>query len=193
MFFRPICAECNACESLKIDVKAFELSKSMKRIMKKNAHLRLVVQKPTVSHEHIELFKNYHDYMGNKRGWNTQEVSQKNYYSSFVHAHHDYGYEILYYDNETLIAVDLIDILPNGVSSIYFYYNPKYEKNSLGKYSMYRQILYAKQQNLEWIHMGYYVKECQSLSYKSDYKPHLLLTNRPLDDENPQWITLPDR
>jgi len=51
-----------------------------------------------------------------------QYTTPENYYQSFVNGHADFGYEILYFDEEKLIGVDLIDILEDGISSIYFYY-----------------------------------------------------------------------
>lgn len=187
MYFRPICEGCSACESIKIDVNNYRFSRSERRVMKKNAHIKTVLRRPTASYSHIELFEKYHDYMHEKRGWDRQPINIKNYYVSFVNGYNEYGYEVLYYDGDKLIAIDLIDILPNGISSIYFYYDPDYSHLSLGKYSMLRQISYAKANHLEWIYMGYYVKDCQSLAYKSDYKPYLTLQGSPSERETPQW------
>jgi arginine-tRNA-protein transferase len=122
--------------------------------------------------------------MKDKKGWEYSGVDAKNYYSSFVDAHHDFGYEILYYDENKLIGIDLIDVLEDGISSIYFYYDPDYTKYSLGKLSLYNQILYAQNSNKSWIYLGYYVKECPSLSYKSHYKPYLTLEGKPRIDED---------
>ena len=187
MYFRPICEGCSACESIKIDVNNYNFSKSERRIIKKNARIKKILRRPTASHAHIALFEKYHDYMHDKRGWDKQPINIKNYYMSFVNGYNDYGYEILYFDGEKLIAVDLIDILPNGISSIYFYYDPDYAHLSPGKHSMLQQIMYAKANRLQWIYMGYYVKECQSLAYKGDYKPYLTLAGSPQENESPTW------
>jgi len=188
MFFRPICADCYACESLKIDVKSFQFSKSMRRIIKKNSSFEILVQRPSMTQEHIKLFNKYHLHMHHKRAWDLQQVNANNYYSSFVDGANEFGYEVLYFNDDKLIGVDLIDILPNSVSSIYFYYDPDYEKYSLGKYSMYRQIMYAQANDLSWIQMGYYVEGCQSLEYKASYSPHLRLIERPQDGEVANWV-----
>jgi arginine-tRNA-protein transferase len=191
MFFRPMCAACSACESIKIDVNDYHFSKSERRIMKKNSHIKTVLRRPSASHSHIALFEKYHDHMHEKRGWDKQAINIKNYYVSFVNGYNEYGFEVLYFDGEKLIGVDLIDILPNGISSIYFYYDPDYSHLSLGKYSMLRQISYAKANHLEWIYMGYYVKACQSLAYKGDYKPYLTLQGRPNENQTPLWSEEP--
>jgi len=188
MFFRPICSECQSCESFKIDVKNFEFSKSQRRIMRKNANLQMVMQSPTVTQTHLDLFEKYHAHMKNKRDWSHETTTPRHYYMSFVHGHGDFGYEILYHIDGQLVAVDLIDILPNGISSIYFYYDPDFDKLSLGTYSMLRQIQIAKNQGLDWIYMGYYVQGCQSLEYKSRYTPYHVLQGRPWDAHEPSWI-----
>jgi arginine-tRNA-protein transferase len=188
MFFRPICLECHACESIKIDAGNYHFSKSARRIIKKNRHFDIRIQRPTMSRQHLELFTRYHDYMQERRGWENQPITPHNYYMSFVHGYGSFGYEVLYFDKEKLIAVDLIDILPNGISSIYFYYDPDYAAYSLGKYSLYRQIILAKRKSLAWIYLGYYVAECQSLAYKKEYTPLYLLESRPGEDEEPLWF-----
>jgi len=187
MFFRPICATCTACESIKIDVKNYEFSKSARRVIRKNEDLKIIMQPPTLTQEHLDLFTAYHDHMEGKRDWDNQPINARNYYSSFVQGYGDFGYEVLYYEGETLIGVDLVDVLEDGISSIYFYYDPQQEKRSLGRLSMYQQINYAKEHNLAWIYMGYYVQDCVSLAYKSSYTPYLTLQERPTQEQKPLW------
>jgi len=187
MYFRPICSDCEKCQSIKIDVENFVFSKSHQRVLKKAAHIKSYMQTPTISKAHLNLFEKYHLHMRDKKGWLYQETSPKHYHSSFVSGHENYGYEVLYFDKEKLIGVDLIDILPNGISSIYFYYDPDYIEYSLGKLSLLLQIKYAKESRKKWIYLGYYVEECPSLSYKSAYKPYLTLRGRPMEHEAHIW------
>lgn len=187
MFFRPICRTCTACESVKIDAMNYHFSKSARRIMKKCKEFKIHIQHPTMSKQHLDIFERYHQHMHQKRGWEQQPINARNYYMSFVHGYNDFGYEILYFDGDKLIAVDLIDILPNGISSIYFYYDPDYASYSLGKYSLYKQIRLAQKKGLEWIYLGYYVEECQSLAYKKEYEPLYTLDARPGEEEEPFW------
>ena len=189
MFFRPVCSDCDKCESIKIDVDNYSFSKSERRVIKKASHFKIIIQSPTITKEHLSLFRRYHDYMRDKRGWEQQQITAQNYFSSFVQGYGDFGYEILYFDGDKLIAIDLIDILDDGISSIYFYYDPTYQKYSLGKYSIYQQISYAKQLKLKWIYLGYYVKECQSLAYKSQYRPYLKLQGRPEESQEYIWTS----
>lgn len=187
MYFRPICAACQECQSIKIDVANYTFSKSARRVFKKASHIKSYVQKPVMSYEHLALFEKYHKFMQEKKGWEYSETTPDHYYNSFIVGHESFGYEVLYYDRNRLIGVDLIDILDDGISSIYFYYDPEYAHLSLGKLSLYKQIEYAKKVNKPWIYLGYYVADCPSLSYKSQYKPYLTLQGRPKEDEEAIW------
>lgn len=179
MYFRPICTDCNECQSIKIDVDNFEFSKSQRRVIKKASHIKSYIQSPSMTKEHLELFEKYHLYMRDKKDWDYNKTSSQNYYSSFVDGHNDFGFEVLYYDENKLIGVDLIDILKDGISSIYFYYDPDYSEYSLGRLSLYNQIAYAKQSSKKWIYLGYYVEQCPSLAYKAHYTPYITLEGRP--------------
>lgn len=187
MYFRPICSSCDECKSIKIDIKNFEFSSSQRRVIKKASNIKSYIQRPSMSKFHLELFEKYHLFMKEKKGWSHTPSTAQSYYGSFVDGHNDFGYEVLYYMDNKLIGVDLIDILEDGISSIYFYYDPDYEQYSLGKLSLYNQIMFAKQNQKKWIYLGYYVKDCPSLSYKSHYKPYITLSGKPDMYEEPKW------
>ena len=187
MYFRPICSDCQECQSIKIDAQNFTFSKSAKRVLKKAGHIKSYIQKPTLTQEHLELFKKYHLYMKDRKEWEYHDTTPQHYYQSFVTGHSDFGHEVLYFDENKLIAVDLIDILEDGISSIYFYYDPDYSAYSLGKLSLYKQIQFALGSHKKWIYLGYYVEQCPSLSYKANYKPYVTLKGRPTEYEDFIW------
>lgn len=187
MFFRPICATCHECQSIKIDVENFEFTKSKRRVLKKAQDIKVYIQEPSISQEHLILFDKYHRHMQEKKEWPYQSVTYQHYYNSFVAGHNDFGYEVLYFDGDKLIGVDLIDVLDDGISSIYFYYDHDYSQYALGKLSLYKQVEIARKNNKAWIYLGYYVKECPSLAYKADYKPYVTLEGRPQLYQEYKW------
>jgi len=187
MFFRPVCSSCQECQSIKVDVDNYTFSKSAKRIMKKAKNIKSYIQTPNLSQEHINLFEKYHKHMKDKKGWNYQETTADHYYNSFVNGYEDFGYEIVYFDNDKLIGVDLVDILEDGISSIYFYYDPDYSHLSLGKLSLLLQIKFAQEAKKKWIYLGYYVEDCPSLNYKAEYKPYVTLQGRPSQEDKYFW------
>ena len=188
MYFRPMCEGCDECKSIKIDVENYSFSKSEKRVLKKAQDIEMYIQTPNLTREHLQLFDKYHRFMHKKKGWSFSHTTPQHYYNSFVTGHENYGKEILYYDKDKLIAIDLIDILEDGISSIYFYYDPHYGYLSPGKLSLLYQIKYAKQTMKKWIYLGYYVKDCSSLNYKANYKPYLTLQGRPTIEDEYEWV-----
>ena len=186
-YSRPQCQNCTSCLSLRIDVKNYDFSRSAKRAFKKADGLRYVIQSPTMSTKHLELYDKYHRFMEQKRAWQYYELKPKSYYELYVNGAHNFGKEVLYFHEEKLIGVDLIDFLDNGISSIYFYYDPDFEKLSLGRLSIYEQIILAKEYDLDWIYLGYYVEHCQSLKYKATYTPFQILQGNPTLNEEVIW------
>ncbi len=186
-YSRPACKNCNECKSLRIDALNYTFSKSAKRTIRKNAETYYIINSPTLSNEHLELYEKYHSHMEKKKGWKKYSVKASGYHELYVEGAGSFGKEILYYRDDKLIGVDLVDFLSDGISSIYFFYDPDFSHLSLGRYSIYIQIDLAKRLDLRWIYLGYYVKDCPSLNYKADYKPYEILQNNPKLTEKDIW------
>lgn len=187
-YSRPQCASCQACLNLRIDVRGYQFSRSAKRVFRKAEGISYIIQTPTLTKEHLELYDIYHKHMEQKRKWQYYYLKPQSYHELYVDGAQNFGKEVLYFSGKKLIGVDLIDFLDNGISSIYFYYDPSFAHLSLGKLSIYEQILLAKEYGLEWIYLGYYVKECQSLAYKGEFTPFQLLQGNPTLEEKAIWL-----
>ena len=186
-YFHPICQGCTECKNIRIDAFDFTPTRSQKRSVKKNKNTQIYIQRPTLSYEHIELYNKFHKYKAKKSGWKYYEIDLQTYYEEFVVGAHDFGKEVLYVVDDKVVGVDLIDILEDGISSIYFFYDPEYEKLSLGIFSLMMQISLAKQMGLRWIYLGYWVDGCTSFAYKKRFNPHEILEGFPPLDKEPRW------
>jgi arginine-tRNA-protein transferase len=158
------------------------------RVISKNKNTKIVIQKPSNTDEHIDLYKKYHRYMQDKKGWEYYNITKDSYHDLYVKGFSTFGKEILYYIDDKLVGIDLVDFLDDGISAIYFYYDPAFKNFSLGNYSIYKQIELAKQKDLRWIYLGYYIEDCNSLNYKANYKPHQILQNLPDLEEEDIWV-----
>lgn len=186
-YFHPICNGCNECKSIRIDVENFKLRKSQKKSIKRNKSTEIIIQKPTLSQAHIDLYNKYHSFKHKKDSWSHRNISPREYRENFVEGAHDFGKEVLYLRDNKLIGVDLIDILDDGISSIYFYYDPDYPKLSLGTYSLLYQVELAKVLELPWIYLGYWVDGCKAFSYKPNFQPQEILDGFPEVDTISDW------
>jgi arginine-tRNA-protein transferase len=186
-YFYPICNGCNECKSLRINAINFKASKSQRKSIKRNKNTRVLLQETSVTNEHIKLYNKYHKFKAQKDGWRSKEISHSEYFENFADGAHDFGKEVLYYIDNKLVAVDLIDILDDGISSIYFYYDPDYARYSLGVYSLIVQIELTKMLDKKWVYLGYWVDGCKAFEYKTNFKPTEILDGFPTIETNPEW------
>jgi len=87
-----------------------------------------------------------------------------------------------------LIAMSVLDLLPHGVSGVYFLYHRDFEKWSLGKLSALRETALALEGGYEYYYMGYYIHSCLKMRYKGTYKPQHVL-----DFEAFEWSPLDEK
>jgi leucyl-tRNA---protein transferase len=82
-----------------------------------------------------------------------------------------------------LIAVAVTDVLPNGLSAVYTFYDPDEERRSLGRFAILWQIAEARRLELNAVYLGYWIKNCRKMNYKTEYRPIELHVNQ-------RWVTL---
>lgn len=184
MHFVPECKECTQCVSMRIDVTNYKFSKSEKRVINKNKDTKVYIRPPSMTQEHLNLYDKYHKFMNKKKDWTYNKIEPSEYLKSYVDGKDEYAKEFLYVVDDELIGVALVDILPKAISAIYCYYNHSYSELSIGKFSILTQIKIAKELNIPYIYLGYWIKNHYSMGYKEHYKPYEILINRPsLEDE----------
>jgi arginine-tRNA-protein transferase len=187
MHFVPECKNCTKCVSMRIDVEKYKFSKSEKRVINKNVDTKVYIRPPSMTNEHLALYDKYHEFMSEKKDWPYSPIDPADYSKSYVESTEDYAKEFLYMRDNKLIGVALVDILDDAVSSIYCYYDHDYADLSLGKFSILAQIKIAKEMNIPYIYLGYWIKDHYSMGYKEAYKPFEVLENRATLDEKTIW------
>ncbi|XP_055678462.1 arginyl-tRNA--protein transferase 1 isoform X2 [Lutzomyia longipalpis] len=85
-----------------------------------------------------------------------------------------------YWLDDRLIAVGVIDILPNCVSSVYLFYDPEFSFLSLGTYSSLWEVAFTRElqkscPELKYYYMGFYIHSCPKMRYKGKLQPSSLL------------------
>ncbi len=187
LFFRPSCRSCQECRSLRVEVEGFRPNRSMRRTWRRNRDLRVILQRPALSEERLDLYQRYHDDMTRRRGWPEKDTKGFDYYLTFVHSTQEFGHELLFLLADRLVAVTLTDVLSRGVSAVYSYYEPELRSRSLGVYSVLRHITLARSLGLPHVYLGFLVAGNRSMTYKINYRPHQILEGRPEFNERPVW------
>lgn len=185
--FRPACPLCRKCRPIRVVVDDFEPSKSQRRTLRKNEHISVTIQPPSVSREHVRLYDAYHADMAERRDWPHKTTTPEDYFESFIGGKFEFAREILYWDNERLVGVGLVDVTSLGLSSAYFFHDPNWRPLGPGTFSALMEIEYARQQRLPYVYLGFWISENQSMAYKSRYEPHELLQSFVGDHDEPDW------
>jgi arginyl-tRNA--protein-N-Asp/Glu arginylyltransferase len=186
-FFRPACPFCAKCRPLRVKLDEFKPSRSQRRVLRRNTHLEVTVQVPTVTADHVQLYNAYHRFMHEHRGWPAQSHTPRTYYESFLLGTWDFAREFLYYDRGRLMGVGLADVTHTSLSSVYFFHHPAWRAQAPGVFSVLQQIDYARRLGLRYQYLGFWIPECPSMAYKSQYRPHEILSGYPADTAEPVW------
>lgn len=185
--FRPVCPDCEKCESVRIVALDRPFSKSEKRIIKANDDLVIDISSPQATQAHLDLYHEFHLFRHENRSWDEPSMTLEEYEDQFVSYAGDFGLEARYYEGETLVCVDLFDMGSDGLSSVYCYWKPTAAKRSLGSFSLLWQLILAQRLSLPYVYLGYVMEESHSLRYKYRFKPLQRLVNRPQDHEEAKW------
>ncbi len=189
IYFRPACATCGECVTLRVDVPAFAPRKSQRRAVKNAARLRRIRGIPTVDEERLALYSKWHKQREGERGWQPSVLAPDRYAMDFAFPH-PAAREIAFRDpaeGDRLVGLGIYDEVPHALSAVYFFWDPSLAPSSLGVANVVTLIDEARDKGLRHVYLGYRVLGCPSLIYKSSYGPHELLRGRPSFEALPMW------
>ena len=174
VLYRPSCAECSACLSARIRVADFVPSKSQKRTARRNSDLHRQAVSPWASEDQYGLFRKYLDGRHAQGGMADMDIfefaamieetpirSRVIEYKATAHADTT---------EDELAAVCLTDVLDDGLSMVYSFFDPDYADRSLGTYMILDHIDRARRIGLPYVYLGYWVEDSPKMDYKRLFK-----------------------
>lgn len=174
--YRPHCDHCQACTSIRIAVNEFQPDRSQQRAARKHGQLSAHISKPFFSEEHYALYQRYQHARHAHGGMDTDDVVQ--YKEFLVDAQID-SYLIEFREKNLphdLRMVSIVDQLDDGWSAVYTFYEPL-TNQSFGTFNVLWQIEHVRCIGLPYLYLGYWIEDCQKMSYKTRFKPNELLLN----------------
>jgi arginine-tRNA-protein transferase len=168
VLYRPSCADCAACLSARITVKNFTPSKSQKRTIRRNAGLERRATSPWATEDQYALFRRYLESRHANGGMADMDAFE---FASMVEETPIRTRVVEYVDKETgeLVAVCLTDVLDDGLSMVYSFFEPARERASLGTYIILDHIEIARQAALPHVYLGYWVPGSPKMGYKAGF------------------------
>lgn len=188
VYFRPACASCERCETLRIRVDDFAPSKSQRRARRAAAELVREVRRPVVDDERLTLYARWHAAREDARGWEPSPLDAERYGFDFAFDHPCVR-EVSFRDPTSgrLVGLGIVDDTGASLSAVYFFWDPEHAPASLGTAHVVMLVEEARARGLAHVYLGYRVKGCASLEYKGRFRPHELLEGRPGPRSLPIW------
>ena len=177
--YRPACEACRACISVRVMAQEFEPTRAFRRVQIANEDLVGHARTPAPTAEQYSLFRAYLDARHADGGMVDMTVLD---YSMMVEDSHVQTKLIEYRrrgpdstmtgrGDGALLAVALTDVLADGLSMVYSFYDPEVQSRSLGTYLILDHIERAKRMGLPHVYLGYWVKGSPKMDYKRRFLP----------------------
>ncbi len=180
--YRPQCDDCSACISVRIKSSDFFANKQQRRCYKKGARFIVKTQPAVYDQVHYQLFEGY---IIDRHADGDMYPPSIKQFKDFVLCDWMNTQYLDFFEPTTgkLIACCVFDQLESGLSAVYTYFDSSFSKFSPGRLAILTLIERSKQMNLDYVYLGYWIKNCQKMAYKGEYRPIECFVND-------QWVEL---
>ncbi len=180
--YRPHCDGCHACVPVRLPVASLQPNRSQRRAMKRHANLRARELPLVYLDEHYALYNRYQQ--ARHPGGGMDEDSHEQYAQFLLQSRVDTRL-IEFSENGIVRMVSLIDILDDGLSSVYTFYDPDVPEASYGTYNILWQAAQCHALGLPYLYLGYWIAASRKMAYKAAFRPIEGLIDG-------HWVTLPN-
>ncbi|MGZ5524653.1 MAG: arginyltransferase [Methylomonas sp.] len=166
--YKPYCSSCQGCVPTRIPVTDFLPDRKQKRCAKRNARTLVSIKPAAFDPQHLELYRRYQAARHDKDA--TAAISPDEY-MHFLGSSWCNTWFVEFLITGKLAAVAIVDVLDNALSAVYTFFDPNFADYSPGVFAVLWQVEQARKLNLDYVYLGFWIKDCRKMSYKKQYQP----------------------
>lgn len=166
--YRPRCDTCRQCVPVRVDVNAFAPTRSQRRSWKRHADLHVELLPLEDKPEYFELYRRYQQTRHAEGSMADDDPEQ---YRNFLLQSHVDSMLIAFREGDVLRMVSIVDVLKDGLSAVYTFYDPDMPGTSYGTYNVLWQIELSRKLELPYLYLGYWIGAARKMAYKAAFKP----------------------
>jgi arginyl-tRNA--protein-N-Asp/Glu arginylyltransferase len=174
--YRPYCDGCSACVPTRIRVSDFRWSRRFRRIRQRNDDLEVSVREPVCNGTNYELYARYIRARHADGGMYPPTEAQ---FRSFLTSEWSNSTFLTLSLHGRVVGVAVTDRIADGLSAIYTFFDPDCSQRSLGVFAVLAQIEHCCANDIPYLYLGYWIRDCAKMRYKIDFRPiEVLISNR---------------
>ncbi|MCU7960795.1 MAG: arginyltransferase [gamma proteobacterium symbiont of Bathyaustriella thionipta] len=169
LVYRPQCEACRQCLSIRIPLQSFQPNRTQRRCFKQIQQLGIYEKPAVFDEEHFALYRNY---INTRHADGDMANPDEKSYREFLFCDwmHTSLFEFRLHGKLQMVAVT--DVLPQGFSALYTFFDPQSPLKSPGTLAILYQIEEARRRKLQWHYLGYYIAASDKMKYKAAFRPH---------------------
>lgn len=180
--YQPHCATCTACIPIRVDVNRFSPRRRHRRCLRVNEGIALTLNTKGYQPDYEAFCSRYLNTRHPEGGMESMDSEQ---FESFLSCDWSDTHFLELRLEGKLMALAVTDLVSDGASAVYTFFDPGEVRRSLGTYAILRQIEYARDIGLTWLYLGYWINDSMKMAYKRDFEPFEIF-------DGSAWETCPD-
>lgn len=166
--YRPRCDTCNQCVPVRVLADDFIPTRSQRRSRKRHGALEVSLHPLQDNPEYFGLYLRYQQARHREGGMDDDSPEQ---YRNFLLQSHIDTLLVEFREGELLRMVSVIDVLQDGLSAVYTFYDPDVPHSSFGTYNVLWQIELCRKLRLPYLYLGYWIAGSGKMAYKANFQP----------------------
>ncbi|KAF0205123.1 MAG: arginine-tRNA-protein [Gallionellaceae bacterium] len=166
--YRPHCDNCRECVPVRIDIAGFSANRSQRRSWKQHRGLDATLHTLEDQAEYFALYQRYQNARHRDGGMDNDDQEQ---YRNFLLQSHVDSMLVEFREKGVLRMVSVVDVLADGLSSVYTFYDPDIAGSSFGTFNVLWQIELCRKLQLPYLYLGFWIKQSQKMAYKANFRP----------------------